>query len=330
MDHRSFKRQGLDQIPTIHLGAATSALENKGFRTEKGDINREIKKQNSLIQSIKEEIKKITTWIGDFALALQAKYDEYKQEKKEEVENKSELFNLYEYLSFYQEMQADKRQNLNRFAKQNKTLYDLKRFSSAMYYLKDNKLKTIADLQGKIEELKSEHTRIFKNIKAKTGRIENLNKCIQYAKVYKDTKVIYDEYQSMKVFKENFYKLNKDEIDKHSRVIKMIEKLSGKKELKPKAWQEEIAILEKEIGNLNTKSQRIKDEYQHINHIKYAVEIVNAEYGINLSIEIDKAIKRGDKPSIIAQIENYKKQTETYNKRREMKNEHYKKNQTDR
>ena len=31
-----------DQIPTVHLGVAASAMEKRGIRTERGDLNREI------------------------------------------------------------------------------------------------------------------------------------------------------------------------------------------------------------------------------------------------------------------------------------------------
>ena len=41
VDHRSFKRQGIKQIPTIHLGASASAMERKGF----GAVSRGTKKQ---------------------------------------------------------------------------------------------------------------------------------------------------------------------------------------------------------------------------------------------------------------------------------------------
>ena len=40
VDHRSYKRQGIDQIPTIHLGVAASQMEKRGIRTERGNINR--------------------------------------------------------------------------------------------------------------------------------------------------------------------------------------------------------------------------------------------------------------------------------------------------
>ena len=45
------------------------------------------------------------------------------------------------------------------------------------------------------------------------------------------------------------------------------------------------------------------------------MKTVNDDYGIDLSIEIDKAIKRGEKPSVITQIKN------TKSNKKPMKNE---------
>ncbi len=33
IDHRSYERQGIDQIPTVHLGVTASAMEKLGIRT---------------------------------------------------------------------------------------------------------------------------------------------------------------------------------------------------------------------------------------------------------------------------------------------------------
>ena len=35
IDHRSYERQGVDLLPTIHEGATVRAMEKKGIRTEK-------------------------------------------------------------------------------------------------------------------------------------------------------------------------------------------------------------------------------------------------------------------------------------------------------
>ena len=47
IDHRSFERQGVEQIPTQHEGPTVRAMEAKGIRTDKGDLNRWIRKTNS-------------------------------------------------------------------------------------------------------------------------------------------------------------------------------------------------------------------------------------------------------------------------------------------
>lgn len=324
VDHRSFKRQGIKQIPTIHLGASASAMERKGIRTEKGDINREIKKQNELLKNIGNEIKKITSWLVGFKDKLKESYKEYKDQSKKQIENESGLFNLYEYLSFCQEMQENNRAELSFYGKRNKAIYNLKRYASGINYLRENKIKTISDLQGHINTLRSKNSEIYKTIKENSQKIEDLNKCLAYAKTVRKTKATYQEYESKKIFKESFYKNNQKEIDQHIRARNLIEKISGKKNLREKEWLGEIKNLEDEISKLNTESEKIRERYKEINHIKYAVEAVNKEYGIDLSIEIDKAIKRGEKESIIEKIKEYKQDSDSFNKKRQMTKDYYK------
>ena len=324
VDHRSFKRQGIKQIPTIHLGASASAMERKGIRTEKGDINREIKKQNELLKNIGNEIKKITSWLAGFKDKLKESYREYKDQSKKQIENESGLFNLYEYLSFYQEMQENNRAGLSFYGKRNKAIYDLKRYASGINYLRENKIKTISDLQGHINNIRSKNSEIYKTIKENSQKIEDLNKCLAYAKTVRKTKATYQEYESKKIFKESFYKNNQKEIDQHIRARTLIEKISGKKNLRENEWLGEIKNLEDEISKLNTESEKIRERYKEINHIKYAVEVVNEEYGIDLSIEIDKAIKRGEKESIIEKIKEYKQDSDSFNKKRQMTKDYYK------
>ena len=43
LDHRSYKRQGIDKQPTKHLGRSATAMERRGVRTRVGDMNRSIR-----------------------------------------------------------------------------------------------------------------------------------------------------------------------------------------------------------------------------------------------------------------------------------------------
>ena len=323
IDPRTFEEQGREELPQIHLGTSSYQMEKKGIQTERGNQNRKIIALNLEFKKLKAELSKLTSWIGSLLGSLQVKYDEYKQEKKEEYENKAELFNLYEYISIYYDIQGEKARKLHPYVSNKKIGADLRRFSKARIYLKDNNLKTIAELQEKISILQSQNKKISQDIKAKTTRIESLNKCFIYADIIKDNKQVLEEWNSKSLFKDSFYNSHKDEIDKYKRARAILEKITGSSAIKSKDWKKEIQSLEDEISKLNRQSQSIKEEYESINHIKYAVKTVNEDYGIDLSIEIDKAIKRGEKPSVIAQIKKYQEQQEAYEKRKEKTKNYY-------
>jgi hypothetical protein len=52
VDHRSFKEQGIEKIPTQHIGVSANAMEKRGIESQRGNENREIKQANSQIQTI--------------------------------------------------------------------------------------------------------------------------------------------------------------------------------------------------------------------------------------------------------------------------------------
>ena len=65
VDLRSFERQGLQQIPTVHLGPAAHQMEKRGIETFLGNLNRDIRAANSLMQSIRSAICGLQRWIAD-------------------------------------------------------------------------------------------------------------------------------------------------------------------------------------------------------------------------------------------------------------------------
>ena len=46
VDLRSYEEQGIDVIPTVHMGAAAIAMERKGIQTNLGNLNRDIRAAN--------------------------------------------------------------------------------------------------------------------------------------------------------------------------------------------------------------------------------------------------------------------------------------------
>lgn len=57
IDHRSYERQGLELIPTVHEGYVARLVEAKGGTSELCQKNREIKAKNSILRGIIEDLK---------------------------------------------------------------------------------------------------------------------------------------------------------------------------------------------------------------------------------------------------------------------------------
>ena len=64
IDHRSNAARGLDEIPTIHEGAAARALERRGIISDRCELNRQIKADNALLRELKAEIKKLAALVA--------------------------------------------------------------------------------------------------------------------------------------------------------------------------------------------------------------------------------------------------------------------------
>lgn len=76
VDHRSYERQGLDILPTRHLGPAASQMEKRGVKTELGNINRQIKEKNVFIKSLAQKITNLTEEAKRIAYEVKEKLKE--------------------------------------------------------------------------------------------------------------------------------------------------------------------------------------------------------------------------------------------------------------
>ena len=324
VDHRSYERQGLDILPEEHMGAANMALERKGIRTVVGDRNREIKKANSVIKDLVSQIKSIRKWLTGFTERLKKAEENYAREKQIQIENKSELFDLWEYLSVYDTVQQRLASELPYWKEQNKNRYDFKRFVSAINYIHEHDLRTVADLQTHVESNKEKYYETSNKLKKVRKEKENIQKCFAYADTISKTSSVYKEWKGKTLFKDKFYREHKKDIDSYMRAADNIERLSGERRISKDKWNGKLKELDGKTDELNDVLAGLKEEYGKINHIKYSIETVNKEYGIDLAIEIDKAVKRGEKESTIEKLKEYQKQVERDKRRKGKTQEHYK------
>lgn len=132
IDHRSFARQGVEQLPTQHEGPAVRAMEANGIRTDKGDLNRFIQKTNTLLREAKEKIAALIGWLKDVKAEL----------AKPQPPMLNDLLALH-------------CANRNKGAYSNKAKNaNLQRYAEAFSFLQSKKLYTVDDLETTLHAMR--------------------------------------------------------------------------------------------------------------------------------------------------------------------------------
>ena len=68
--HRSHAARGLEEAPTIHEGVAARAMERKGITSDRCELNRQIKADNTLLRQLKAELQKLATIVAKTVPAI--------------------------------------------------------------------------------------------------------------------------------------------------------------------------------------------------------------------------------------------------------------------
>ena len=71
IDHRSYKEQRIDLIPTIHEGYEVRAMAKRGIKTVIGELNRAIRQFNQMFISLKESVQWMKTAYEEMKAELQ-------------------------------------------------------------------------------------------------------------------------------------------------------------------------------------------------------------------------------------------------------------------
>lgn len=146
VDHRSYQRQGIEQIPTIHLGVSATQMEKKGIATDRGNINREIRKQNRILQEIKLRIKALLNWIRGIG----------KEEKTESENIKSTLLPKENLLSIFENLIHKNADNNNA---------DLEKYIESYQLLKEKNITSINQLKDSITDLRDKNYKTTRALK---------------------------------------------------------------------------------------------------------------------------------------------------------------------
>ena len=254
IDHRSYERQGIDQLPTVHEGVTVRAMEAKGIRTNKGDLNRWIKATNDLIRNLKKKISALLDWL---------------KEAHEEL-SKPQAPNLAQLLSEYYT-------NRNAGAwSQKAKIGNLKEFNEIVNYLMQNKLTTPEELQERVSMLSDRIDTLKNSMRGKSNRMKELDELLRMVQFYTEGKPVADKLATIKWKgkREQFMSENENALRLYHMAERKLKPYFKDGKLPITAWRKERDRLERECKTGQAELSPIHAEVKKLWQIKYKVEQV--------------------------------------------------------
>ena len=255
VDHRSYQRQGIEQIPTIHLGVSATQMEKKGIATDRGNINREIKHQNMILKEISRRIKALLNWIRGIG----------KEEKTENENTKSTLLPKENLLSIFENLIHKNADNNNA---------DLEKYMESYQLLKEKNITSINQLKESITDLRDKNYKITRALKDTEKKIDEKTQLIDQSEKYLKYKDIYKAYTKTKKSKqEYFYNEHVAELILFESAKKYLkEHLGENKTLAISKWKSELITLKKEKKSLYNQILEIREEVEQAEKVKTCIE----------------------------------------------------------
>ena len=253
IDHRSYERQGIDQIPTVHEGPNVRKMEAKGIQTEKGALNRWIRKTNRMIANIKAIIKELLEAIDELN----------KERAKFDAENIATLLNTY----------YDRR-NAGAYSSKARA-NNLQEQIDTFNYLQARGINTLDDLKETVSKIGDRVWDRQKAIRDRQERMRELTDLIRYAENYQRLKPIYDEMNAIRWTKKR--EKYKQKHDSDLRIFylarrKLDEYQKGKKSVPLPAWRQEYADLEKQNKTDYAELKQQRAELAKLKNIEKKLE----------------------------------------------------------
>ena len=176
IDHRSYERQGVELLPSVHEGATVRAMEKKGIRTEKGEFNRWIKATNAVIRDIKKKIALLFDWIAEAKAEL----------AKPQAPDLVSLLNAY-----YTQRRA------GAYSQKGK-VSNLKEMNETFNYLRANGIYSLEDLESRVSEHSAATESLKKTLDEQTARMKAIKQLYDSSAAFQSLKPVYDGLQKIK------------------------------------------------------------------------------------------------------------------------------------
>ena len=266
IDHRSNAERGIDELPTVHLGVATSQMERKGVATEKGEINRMIRNTNRLMREIKAQIGKLKEWIADLFKARETAPEQPPQSP-----------NLANLLMKYLSVQREKSRKYSQSWQHQHAADELKTIAAAVNYLSEHGISNLDELDDSLSSVSDKAYSIREGMKTAEQRMKELQKLLEHGRNYQTYKPIQDEYRQIrwKGKQEKFAEARRAELTLWDAANRYLHAHlpEGVKTLPISAWEKEYTALKAQREAEYDTLKETRAEVAELQKIRRCVDI---------------------------------------------------------
>ena len=297
VDLRSYEKQGLDIIPTVHMGAAVTQMERRGIQTNIGNLNRDIKSANRMMTVIRNTIQNLREWISDI---LEARKELLAENKPETAS--PDLINL---LRDYLNLRKAERRDWSRYGQQKGATKDLQSFVNATNYLKDHQIFTLEQLDSVLEEVEQRSGSISTGMRKAESRMKVITGIQNAVADCQQHKAIHDKYVriSWKTVQSVYAESHRDELDAYNKAYRFLKKHGVDLNVNLEALQTEYEQLQTSHAEYTGQLAAVQEELKPLKEIRYWVSKVLAPE----QAEVKK--KPEPKHSVTEQIQDYRKES---------------------
>ena len=210
IDHRSYERQGIEQIPTVHVGVSATQMEKKGIVTERGELNRNIKAANRILREIRRLVRGLKDWITELkerkAVLLEALAEARAQASEPTIP---------QLLARYMEQRGEERADWTSKGKLKGAVSDFNKVQAAMEFLRQKEISTVETLDRQLDRISETAVAIRDSMRKAERRIKDIDTLLSHIANYEKYKPVYREYAAIgwKKQKEKFEEAHRGELD---------------------------------------------------------------------------------------------------------------------
>ena len=210
IDHRSYERQGIDQLPTVHVGVSATQMEKKGIVTERGELNRNIKAANRILREIRRLVRGLKDWIAELKERKAALLEALTEARAQASEP-----TIPQLLARYMEQRGEERADWTSKGKLKGAVSDFNKVQAAMEFLRKKEISTVETLDRQLDGISETAVAIRDSMRKAERRIKDIDTLLSHIGNYEKYKPVYKEYAAIgwKKQKEKFAEAHRGELD---------------------------------------------------------------------------------------------------------------------